>query len=317
MGYQVFISHSSLDKDAAEGVRVALEAAGIEAWIAPRDVRHGSDFEEDIVAALGIVRVLLVILSANAASSKHVKREVALAFDGNRRILPVRLDGVDLKIAPTLYYYLASVHWFDATAGLAGPAMGLLTDAVRGWIDPAPPDSAPPVDGLSAPALPTEAAPLRMAGEGGDAAAAYQAALAYRNGTGGVRRDSGEALDWTRKAALLGHPMAQCDWGYHLQAARNLPAAIEWYGKAAEQGVREARFQLGLLLQAGRGVLVDKPRAEALFHAAARDGHRGAQFELAKLHWASGRLDSAREWARLAAEKGHESAANLLQTMNK
>lgn len=37
--HAVFISHASDDSSAAESVCVALEAAGIHCWIAPRDVR--------------------------------------------------------------------------------------------------------------------------------------------------------------------------------------------------------------------------------------------------------------------------------------
>jgi hypothetical protein len=49
MSHDVFISHSSADKRAADAACALLEARGIKCWIAPRDIRPGSDWGESII----------------------------------------------------------------------------------------------------------------------------------------------------------------------------------------------------------------------------------------------------------------------------
>src|ERR1051326_2355713 len=48
----IFISHSSKDKAAADAVCAALERHGIGCWIAPRDIVPGTDWSAAIVDGL-------------------------------------------------------------------------------------------------------------------------------------------------------------------------------------------------------------------------------------------------------------------------
>src|SRR5260221_7061245 len=74
--HAVFISHSSEDSSGAEGVCVALEAAGIHCWIAPRDVLAGRPYSGQITEAIRRTEILLVVLSQASNRSKQVLREV-------------------------------------------------------------------------------------------------------------------------------------------------------------------------------------------------------------------------------------------------
>lgn len=67
MAPQVFISYASADKAVADVVCVALENAGITVWIAPRDIKPGTDFPAAIVEAVNSVRVLLILTDSAAA----------------------------------------------------------------------------------------------------------------------------------------------------------------------------------------------------------------------------------------------------------
>ena len=69
MSHDVFISHSSADKRAADAACALLEARGIKCWIAPRDIRPGSDWGESIITAIEQTRVMLLLLSKKANSS--------------------------------------------------------------------------------------------------------------------------------------------------------------------------------------------------------------------------------------------------------
>ena len=94
------------------------------------------------------------------------------------------------------------------------------------------------------------------------------------------------ALNLATPLALEGDAAAQTLIGEiysrGLGVRRDLPTAIEWYEKAAEQKVPEALFQLAMILLDGGAEFGDKKRAETLMQAAAEAGHSLAQFNVAQ-----------------------------------
>jgi hypothetical protein len=52
-----FISYSSKDKPAADATCAVLESAGIRCWIAPRDIRPGTEYGAAIIDAIDRCRV--------------------------------------------------------------------------------------------------------------------------------------------------------------------------------------------------------------------------------------------------------------------
>jgi uncharacterized protein len=77
----------------------------------------------------------------------------------------------------------------------------------------------------------------------------------------GVLRDYAEAVDWLRKAADLGHAVAQCNLGFAYTNGRGVDKddaqAVLWYRKAAEQGQADAQRSLGEMCAKGLGVSQD------------------------------------------------------------
>src|ERR1700689_1468812 len=71
-----FISYASEDKSVADTVCHALENAGIPCWIAPRDVAPGASYASEIVRGVDGGSVMGPPLSAHAAFSPHVLREL-------------------------------------------------------------------------------------------------------------------------------------------------------------------------------------------------------------------------------------------------
>jgi TIR domain len=112
MSHDVFISHSSSDKRAADAACAVLEARGIKCWIAPRDIRPGSDWGESIITAIEQTRVMLLLLSKQANSSPQIRREVERAVNRSIIIIPVRLE--DVMPARSLEFFLSTSHWMDA-----------------------------------------------------------------------------------------------------------------------------------------------------------------------------------------------------------
>jgi adenylate cyclase len=115
MGHEVFLSYSSADKATALAVLAGLEDQGIRCWIAPRDIPAGSEYGQQIVDAVKTCRIVVVIFSADANTSPHVRREVERAVSAERIIVPFRIEDV----APTgaMEYALSNTHWLDALTG--------------------------------------------------------------------------------------------------------------------------------------------------------------------------------------------------------
>ena len=118
-----------------------------------------------------------------------------------------------------------------------------------------------------------------------------------------------------RRAAEAGDPNAQLQLGKHLfwSPDGDAEASIAWLTKAAEAGVHEATYMLGLAWYRGRGVSeADPVRARALHMAAAESGVPDAQFEISIFldKGIGGEVDHdrARVWEKRAADAGHPRA---------
>ena len=59
--------------------------------------------------------------------------------------------------------------------------------------------------------------------------------------------------------------------------------AARWFLKAAEQGIADAQFNFGLILEEGRGVKQDFDSAAMWYNEAAEQGHAEAQLRLDKM----------------------------------
>ena len=104
----VFISHSSKDKEIAEAICSSLEALGIKCWMAPRDIRGGEDWSAAITEAISRSKVFIVVYSKNSAQSTQVPREIALADTEHSHFIPYKVD--DTEISASFKYYLTANH---------------------------------------------------------------------------------------------------------------------------------------------------------------------------------------------------------------
>ncbi|MEQ1872484.1 MAG: toll/interleukin-1 receptor domain-containing protein [Ilumatobacteraceae bacterium] len=108
---EVFISHASTDAADAAAVRDLLQELGYATWIAPDDLVGASSWAEQILAAVGRCHALVVLISDAANRSEHVAREVSIAADAGKPIVPLRLTAVEP--VGSLRYLLQLRQWVD------------------------------------------------------------------------------------------------------------------------------------------------------------------------------------------------------------
>jgi len=134
------------------------------------------------------------------------------------------------------------------------------------------------------------------------------------------RKNYGNAAEWYRKAADLGHTESQKNLGWCYESGegvnQDLVKAVELYRKAAEQGNVKAQRNLGLKYYHGEGINQDFAKAVEWLSKAAAQGEANAQGILAVCYYNGQgvKQDDAKaiEWWRKAAANGDESSKNIL-----
>ena len=129
MAHDVFISYSTADKPVADAVCAGLEQRGFSCWIAPRDIVPGLDWGAAIIDAINGAKVMVLIFSASANSSKQIKREVERAVSKGLAIIPLRIE--DVPLGKTLEYFISSEHWMDALSRPLEPHVERLAVSIR------------------------------------------------------------------------------------------------------------------------------------------------------------------------------------------
>ncbi|MCM2312167.1 MAG: FlgO family outer membrane protein, partial [Steroidobacteraceae bacterium] len=111
MSYDVCISYSSKDRERILRMAEQLRGAGVSVWIDQGGIDAAALWTAEIVKAIDGCKVLLLALSAAAAESPNVVKEVSLALDRKKHILPVNLEPVEVPVA--LRYPLAGIQHVD------------------------------------------------------------------------------------------------------------------------------------------------------------------------------------------------------------
>lgn len=122
MKHDVFISHSSADRETAAGACDALERRGLACWIAPRDIIPGQDYGEAIIEGIRGSRIFLLIFSGNTGESHQVRREIERAANQGLAIIPFRIE--EVMPSKSLEYFISGAHWLDA---IEPPLTGIST----------------------------------------------------------------------------------------------------------------------------------------------------------------------------------------------
>jgi hypothetical protein len=108
----VFVSYAREDRETALNIVNDLESRGVPCWIAPRNVRPGFPYDDEIAKAIEECKLLLLLFSNNCNESAYIRRELTVAGESRKHIIPYRIEDVQPKKG--LRIRLSDLHWIDA-----------------------------------------------------------------------------------------------------------------------------------------------------------------------------------------------------------
>lgn len=112
MSSEVFISYSSQDHAQVRKIIDRLRKAGVSVWMDEGCIDAATLWSEAIVEAINECKVLIMMVSKHSTDSANVVKEVMLASESNKTILPVYLEPADI---PTrLKYQLTGIQHSEA-----------------------------------------------------------------------------------------------------------------------------------------------------------------------------------------------------------
>src|SRR5712692_3023265 len=107
----VFLSYASADRERALRIADLLESRGVAVWIDRKSVVGGTSWSAEIVDAIKGCAVLAVLISDESVRSRNVQQEIQLAWEHERKALPLLLEQTPLPSA--MEYALAGRQWVE------------------------------------------------------------------------------------------------------------------------------------------------------------------------------------------------------------
>ncbi len=92
----IFLSYSRKDSEHALRLAEQLRAGGIEVWIDQRGITGAEQWATEIVEGIRACSTFILLLSPNSIASENVLRELSLASEKRKRVLPVVIEPIVL-----------------------------------------------------------------------------------------------------------------------------------------------------------------------------------------------------------------------------
>jgi len=137
----VFISYSNFDREKAIKLAGKLRANGISVWIDEANLSAASQWSSEIVKGIEGCKVFLILLSHNSFASHNVIKELSLASEEKKHIIPIDLETVELT--HEVKYQLAGIQRVPYSE------YQRIESAVRRFIDEVPIQSASSISSSS------------------------------------------------------------------------------------------------------------------------------------------------------------------------
>lgn len=326
MEYDIFISYSRADSDIVDTFVQRLESAGYKVWIDKAGIYTGARFKSVLVKAIEDSKVFLFFSSENSNASPWTAKEVAIAVDRKKTIIPIKLDNT--RYNRDVEFDLIGLDFVDyKDKSNRNEEFNKLLRSLEIVFDRKPIDSLEPriktdeskekkiagfLNNHRRWVIPLAVislllligVPLYFSSNGGDHSLKVE------------KQVESDAEKKYKKAAEQGDAEAQYNLGRCYYdgdgVTQNYKMAIQWFKKAAEQGHATAQNSLGICYYNGEGVKPDPQEAVKWYRKAAEQGYAEAQSNLALCYENSRRVtgsyEEAAKWFIKAAEQGYAYA---------
>jgi adenylate cyclase len=104
----IFISYSNFDKEKAQKLCQRLRESGFSVWIDESNISAATQWSSEIVRAIEECKVFLILLSPHSFGSHNVIKELSLASEEKKHIIPVELEPIELT--HEVKYQLAGIQ---------------------------------------------------------------------------------------------------------------------------------------------------------------------------------------------------------------
>lgn len=111
MPEEIFISYARKDRERAGPIVELFRDKGYSYWMDEGNIEAARLWSEQIVQAIKECEVLVLLVSENSLASDNVHKEVMLASETNKRILPIYLEPCDLP--DRFRYQLAGIQHIE------------------------------------------------------------------------------------------------------------------------------------------------------------------------------------------------------------
>lgn len=130
LSHSAFISHASDDAGLAQELCARLESHGVKCWIAPRDITPGKPYSSEIVHGIEATDALILLATPKAVDSANVLNELEQAHRLHKVLLTVMVGRP--QITRQLSYYIARLHWIEASGTSVSGLADRLAQALEG-----------------------------------------------------------------------------------------------------------------------------------------------------------------------------------------
>lgn len=105
---EVMISYSSQERPQVLAIVQKLRAAGVAVWIDHGGIDGAQRWGEEIVNAIEDCKIVLLMVSRSSMRSENIAKEVSIASDGGKRLLPLYLE--EAEIPKSMRYPLSGIQ---------------------------------------------------------------------------------------------------------------------------------------------------------------------------------------------------------------
>jgi len=124
---EVFLSHSTADREHVALVRHQIEALGVEVYLAEHDPKPGTSVAQKVDEALKRCHVVVVLITTASINSAYVQQEVGLARAYGKPIVPI----VERSVDKSRLGMLSEVEWLELDVSEPAEAMARMTASLQ------------------------------------------------------------------------------------------------------------------------------------------------------------------------------------------